>query len=954
MQPRTAAERRLQRLWGSVLAIDNLLRISLNDNFFSLGGDSILAMKLADAARKDGWLLTVSNIFTVPRLVEQAAALNRRDETTLDEVVTPFSLLHISGSLSTLLDDLARLCAPSVDPKSIEDAYPCTALQEGLISLSLKRPGDYVAQHVMELAGDMNTCSLEMAWREAADRMPILRTRIVQHSQVGFLQVVCGDGIPWTRGTSLQGCLQAEKDAVMALGAPLARTALTNDQPPKLILTIHHALYDGVSLKLLMQAVDERLRGASPIPSPPPFQRFIKHMLSLNGPEAESYWRSTVQGDDINTFPSLPSAIPEPVANSATHIDVGFSGDGTEHGHREITMSSIIRAALGLTLARYTDSNDVVFGATLSGRNAAVEGVTEMIAPTITTVPVRLCIDTHGETSIWQYLQETQRSATEMIPHQFLGLQNISQLGDDRLNACQFQTLLVVQAEDDGWPQEQIAGKWMASQDQSGFATYAITLECFLRRGGLQIKSRFDSRVIDHWKMDRFLGQMSHTLQQLANYQDRPEQKMTELNALPENDMVFLRDLNATPLRPAVNRCIHDMIKEQADLRPTNLALDGWDGQLTYAQLDNLSDRMGQHLMELGVKPEMIVPLCFPKSIWTPIAMLSVLKAGGTFLLLDPTHPPDRLRALCERCEACIAVAAPSTASKIQNFVKDTVVLDQNAADESLPLGGIPSRLVNPSHSAYIIFTSGSTGLPKGCVVEHRSYCSTSVNHGPVMGVNKDTRTLQYGSYGFAVAIMEILQTLILGACVCVPSDEQRSVEIERVVREYKPNWAYLTSTVLDQLHPEGVPSLRTIVIGGEAIRTGHIAQWSRNVYLRQAYGSAETAAVVSSCHIFPASSISDVGRPTTGRYWLVDPKDVDHLAAIASPGEIIIEGPTIGREYFKDPEKTAAAFIQPPQWRHIFGPLDAGSRFYRTGDLAVYKSDESIQLLGRKDTQLK
>ena len=246
------------------------------------------------------------------------------------------------------------------------------------------------------------------------------------------------------------------------------------------------------------------------------------------------------------------------------------------------------------------------------------------------------------------------------------------------------------------------------------------------------------------------------------------------------------------------------------------------------------------------------------------------------------------------------------------------------------------------------------TGAPKGCKIEHRSYCSAALNHGSVMTMSTNTRALQFGSYSFAGAIMEILMTLIYGGCVCVPSDEDRQSRLESAIIRLQANWAFLTSTVLRSLSPEMVPCLRTVCIGGEAIHAAQIPRWSRSLHLRQTYGSAETSAVVSSAHLTEHASTTDVGRPTTGRYWLVDSSDIDRLAPLGAAGEVVIEGPTIGREYLGEPEKTAAAFIKAPAWRRSFGAPETGSRFYRTGDVATYTADGAIQLLGRRDFQVK
>ncbi|KAI1754790.1 hypothetical protein F4782DRAFT_491643 [Xylaria castorea] len=220
--------------------------------------------------------------------------------------------------------------------------------------------------------------------------------------------------------------------------------------------------------------------------------------------------------------------------------------------------------------------------------------------------------------------------------------------------------------------------------------------------------------------------------------------------------------------------------------------------------------------------------------------------------------------------------------------------------------------------------------------------------------MNSGTRALQFGSYNFAGAIMETIMTLMYGGCVCIPSDEDRTTALAQAIGKLNANWAFLTSTVLALIRPEDVPSLRTICVGGEPIRNSQIKEWAPRIQLRQTYGSAETAAVVASAGLNASSTVGSVGKPTTARCWLTHPADINRLVPIGAPGEVVFEGPVIGREYISNPEKSSQAFISAPIWRAAFGTPAASSRFYRTGDIAVYRSDGSLELQGRKDTQVK
>jgi amino acid adenylation domain-containing protein len=339
--------------------------------------------------------------------------------------------------------------------------------------------------------------------------------------------------------------------------------------------------------------------------------------------------------------------------------------------------------------------------------------------------------------------------------------------------------------------------------------------------------------------------------------------------------------------------------------------------------------------------------------MWTVVAMLAVLKAGGAFLLLDPSLPRERLSLMCSRASSTLALASQASAPIIEHLIRAIVVVGK---DPILQIAQQDSKTVNvrPADTAYVIFTSGSTGEPKGCRIEHRSACSAIVGHGRCVRMQTSTRTLQFGSYSFAGSLVEMLLTLTHGGCVCIPNDEERTNDLASAISRMEVNWAFLTATVLDLLSPQTAPSLTTLCVGGEPIRASQIAQWEGYVHLRQTYGSSETSGVVSSRQLTKASTTKDVGKASTGAFWIVDPADHSKLAPVGAVGEVLVEGPILGREYIDELDKTAATFIKAPCWRALFKENTQHPRLYRTGDLARYKQDGSIELHGRKDSQVK
>ncbi|KAJ3579284.1 hypothetical protein NPX13_g1281 [Xylaria arbuscula] len=636
----------------------------------------------------------------------------------------------------------------------------------------------------------------------------------------------------------------------------------------------------------------------------------------------EDYWREALAGCEHTPYPSLPSSIEYP---QATQI-VQYRLPTLEQRSKGISISALVHAAWALVIRRMTDSDDVVFGLTVPG---ACE-------------PIPFRIRVQGDECVEQYLKSIQQQESEATSFASIGLNAIAEISSDCREACSFQSVLDVTFKSDKGIQ------------LPKFEKYGLTIGLEVNGSQIEASASVDPRVIEPQLTYKLLYRLGYIIQQLDFATS--EAVLTDLNMIPPLELSLIQEWNST--LPLISEgCIHDVINKNVLARPDAPAVCAWDGKMTYQELDDLSTKVSCRLVESGVGHEAIVPLCFEKSKWTVVAMLSVLKAGGAFILLDASLPAGRMQTICQKVGAEVCITSVSCEPQLSPFVPRTIVLGEATLEAlaSNSQGDCPKTAsVNPRNAAYIIFTSGSTGEPKGCVVEHQSYCSAAFGHGQILGMSSDTRALQFGSYNFAGAIMETLMTLIYGGCVCIPSDEDRTTALAQAIGKLNANWAFLTSTVLALIHPEEVPSLQTICVGGEPIRNSQIKEWAPKVRLRQTYGSAETAAVVASAKLDISSTVSSVGRPTTARCWLTHPADINQLVPIGAPGEVVFEGPTIGREYIGNPEKSAQAFITAPVWRRALGTPDSSSRFYRTGDIAVYRSDGSLELQGRKDTQVK
>ncbi|KAE8822002.1 hypothetical protein PTNB85_10576 [Pyrenophora teres f. teres] len=404
------------------------------------------------------------------------------------------------------------------------------------------------------------------------------------------------------------------------------------------------------------------------------------------------------------------------------------------------------------------------------------------------------------------------------------------------------------------------------------------------------------------------------------------------------------------------NKCIHNLFAEQVLAQPNAPAICAWDGKMSYSVLDNLSTTLAGYLVKIGVKPEDVVPLCFEKSMWTVVAMLAVLKAGGAFAPLDPDHPASRHKEILRQTSARVVLVSAQHSARWASSSCHVVTLSEASISQLTADDDLPNFSATPGNAAYILFTSGSTGIPKGVVLEHRAVSTSCLGHGRAFGITDQSRVLQFTSYTFDFCMAEIITTLLYGGCICVPSDRDRRSDLAKAINAMGANWALLTPSVAQLLNPSDVPTLKILVIGGEQVTSTDWNRWPTSVQLINGYGPTECCIVCAGYTTTQAFTTGTIGRAIASVSWVVDPENHHKLAPLGSVGELLVEGPILARGYLNDAEKTAAAFIEDPAWLMdgCQGYAGRHGRLYKTGDLVQYNDDGNLICLGRKDSQVK
>jgi amino acid adenylation domain-containing protein len=535
-EPTTEMELRLRPLWAKVLGGEE--DFGANDNFFSMGGDSLRAMKLVAAARGDGIDLSVPDIMLNPTLSAMAAkAAPLSLEANAD--VPPFSLLDKTWKSEEAQAETAALCG--VEASIVEDIYPCTPLQEGLMALSAKFFDAYVAQRVVELP--LGTAqNLQRAFDKAAADAPILRTRIVNVPGRGLFQVVLKDGQLVRSGSDLGEYLQKDREEPMDLGKALFRYGIVSSpehSSAHVVMTMHHAVYDGWSMPLIIERVNRAYSAGLDTVRSSTFKHFIKHLSELDRSVSETYWRERLEGVSPHQFPPLPEPGYITTADSLLEHYVSVPTSA----HSKLTLATIIRGAWALVSSLYTGAPDVVFGETLTGRSTAVFGIEQIEGPMITTVPVRVRLSL--DRPISEYLQTLHSQTVQQIPHEHLGLQNIRRLSRDARQACDLRTGLVLHPkEDESWSGSEAienspATRFMPTDDAEAarealkFNTYALMLVCTLDENGFLVMASFDSKTISSPAMERVLNVLDRIV---TAFLGNPESKLGDVAVLDNEE----------------------------------------------------------------------------------------------------------------------------------------------------------------------------------------------------------------------------------------------------------------------------------------------------------------------------------------------------------------------------------------------------------------------------------
>ncbi|MBO3751473.1 amino acid adenylation domain-containing protein, partial [Streptosporangiaceae bacterium NEAU-GS5] len=949
--PRSAQEEVLCGLFAEVLGVSG---VGIDDDFFDLGGYSLLATRLISRVR---------SVLSVEMGVR-----------TLFEAPTVAGLVaRLDGQLDGRLDGRGLL-RPAVVAVRRSGLEPVSFAQRRLWFLAQWEgpSATYNVPVAVRLSGVVDEQALGLALADVVGRHEALRTSFVDRDgepaqrvwpveSVGSLlsvrtvpQAGVAGAVAWAAGWVFDLAGQ------VPVHAWLLRTA---SDEAVLVLVVHHIAADGWSMgplwRDLAQAYAARRAGRMPqwVPLPVQYADYAIWQRELLGSDDDpdsvvsrqlAYWRHRLDG--LPEQLELPTDRPRPAVPSYRGGLVDLTVDAGLHERLvklarecDATLFMVVQAGLAALLTRLGAGNDIPIGTPVAGRDD--DALDDLVGFFVNTLVLRT--DTSGRPSFRELIGRVRHHDLDAYAHQDLPFERLVEaLNPARTTAHHplFQVMLTL----DSSPRQ----SWALSGVQA--EPYAIDLtvakfdlalglgETFDEHGapaGLVGGLEYSHDLFDH---DTVTEMAHHLVLLLSDLIRDPDQPITVARMLTDGERRRMLEAGRDTVPADLPRTVHGLFDRQADMTPDAVALTGGGLRLTYRELRESADRLaGNLLREPAAHHEEVIAVVAPSSPMVAVAMLGILKADKAFLLIDPATPQARVEAMLRDARVARVLTEDDLA----------YLADQPAAAEaSLPV-------VQPESVACLFFTSGTTNRPKGAVFVHEEVAHYAADMAHRCGLSTEDRILQVAAVSFDVILEEVFPALVSGACVVFPPEPLLgdTAELTRHIADNGITGLELTTPLwhawVDALSANGASlpaSLRFVLIGGERVSLDHVARWHTlgDARLINVYGLTE-ATVTSTVYEVaenPGPSVP-IGAPIAGvRCHVLD----ENLQPLPSgvPGELYLAGAGLARGYWGRPGLSAVRFVADP-----FG---AGSRMYRTGDVVRRRRDGVLEFVGRADDQVK
>ncbi|WP_225824765.1 non-ribosomal peptide synthetase [Streptomyces naphthomycinicus] len=956
--PRGPVQERLAAQWRAVLGRE---RVGAEDDFFALGGHSLLLTRLLARIRRAfpgpaAERLTLQDLFARPTVAELAGLLG-------------------TGADAADADAVGAGGLPRTDPA---EPAPLSWTQERLWLEEQLRPGDaaYNMPLVLRLRGPLDRALLQRAVDTVVARHAVLRTvvepgpdgsprqRALPGARVplGFADVT---GRPDPRAAGAAAAMESVKEPFDLTRGPLLRAALyrTGADEHVLALTAHHVVFDGWSFGVLLRELSAAYAGRELAPRELEFADVARwERAELDGPALDGladWWRGHLDG--APRVLELPTDRPRPAvsahrgARRRLTVDAATSAAlrelAREHG---ATLFMTLLSAYAIVLSRWSGQERLLVGAPVANRPRAE--FEDLLGCFLNTLPLRVDLD--GDPAFGELLGRVRDTALHAFAHQRVPFGRlVSELAPERdlSRGPLVQVLFALQNVE------------LGTLDVPGVTGELVEVSAANSQFDLNLRMidtgrelvgwlDYDVELFDAATVERFVEHFTNVLTAVAA---DPAGGVPLLDPLgPAERARLLTGWNDTRVDWPADDTLTGLLAEAAARHTDAPAVRFAGHELSYAALHRRAAALAHRLRGLGVGPDTVVGVHLERSTELMVALLAVLKAGGAYLPLDPGYPRERLAFMLADAGAPVLLTHPGKGASLAADGVTVVTVDEHAehAADGFP-GTDPEPLAGPGHLAYVIYTSGSTGRPKGVQVPHRGIVNRLRWMQDAYRLTGADTVLQKTPISFDVSVWELFWPLLTGArlVLAAPGGHRDPAHLAGLVRDERVTVCHFVPPMLDTFLGSGravdCGSLRLVVCSGEALPADLARRFHQalpGAALENLYGPTEASVDVTRWSSRPdwTGAAVPIGAPIANtRTYVLDARL--RPAPVGVPGELYLGGVQLARGYGGRPALTADRFVPDP-----FGP--PGARLYRTGDIARWHAEGHVEYLGRADHQVK
>ncbi|MGD2085220.1 MAG: amino acid adenylation domain-containing protein [Candidatus Aminicenantes bacterium] len=912
------------------------------------------------------------------------------------------------------------------DKKNIEDILPLTPMQQAMLFHYLKAPESdyYFEQLCLSITGEIDLTRFKQAWALVLETNDILRTRFIWERITKPMQVILkksplqfifhdfsnGNRSENDKRNLVQGIKNNDRKNKFNLNSVPFRITLCKlgQAEFEMMISNHHILYDGWSngilLKEFFSFYHHLVQKKSPQkPHKHKYKEYISWIQGQDGQKQREYWARCLGGIDTRSELSIKRKKEKNISTVLTgnfQYKINFSKAGRERieiftKSHKITLACLLYSAWAILLQRYNNSEDIIFGTTVSGRSSGVKGIEDIVGLFINTVPLRVQTNSSGHEKIKDFISRVNQGLREREAYESASLVEIKEYSEVGFTGELFDTIVVIE----NYPLDRVSLEKnsplsLSVDSYSMFETthYDLTVGITLIED-IEVEFTYNQDLFDETVIKKL---SRHFVKIVEDMVDSPGKELAALEILSEAEKdKILVEFNHTAADYPGDKTIHQLFAEQVEHIPDHIALIGQvlnasgglaapddsavltvqparPVQLTYRQLDERSGKLAGLLIEEGVQPDTIVGIMIERSLEMIISILGILKVGGTYLPIDPGYPEERKKYMLTDSNAKILL----TSREITNLFTPEALLNLSEGHN-----------FTNDHLAYIIYTSGTTGKPRGVMVEHSAVMNRLFWVRDKYRLNERDVILQATSFVFDVSVCEMFRWIPAGGRLCLlpPGGEKDPEQIINTIARNRVTTAdfipAMLILLLDYVHRQNrlkaLASLRWVWTGVEVVELNLVKRFNEILHrinrtrLINAYGPTESTVDVTyfDCSHIENHDVVPIGKPMANvRVYILSINGT--VQPVGVYGQLCIAGKALARGYLNNPELTLEKFDHDlwDLWDYhdnnqklLRGVQGGGfleksppGRLYQTGDLARWLPDGNIQFLGRIDFQVK